>query len=151
MSGQSVELFVPPEMVQRPSVVALPVPVLPQPAMWSGSSLWVGMAAVDHSGRLRDQALLAVLGWSPGDRVAIRVYAQTAVFSRDVAGPFVIDSRRQMFLPASIRVLFRVATGDRVALVAVPESGVLMVHPVAVVAQLLMDYYSSHTGDAGTG
>lgn len=151
MSGRSVELFVPPEMVARPSVVALPVPVLPQPAMWSGRRCWVGMAAVDHSGRLRDQALLAVLGWQPGDRLVIGAYAQMAVLSRDVAGPFVIDSRGQVFLPASIRTLFRVGTGDRVVLVAVPEFGVLMVHPVAVVAQLLMDYYSSHTGDADIG
>lgn len=151
MSGRSVELFVPPEIVEQPSAVSLPVPVLPQPAMWSGSSLLVGMAAVDHSGRLRDQALLAVLGWNPGDRVAIRAYAQMAVLSRDVQGPFVIDSRGQVFLPASTRALFRVDTGDRVVLVTARESGVLMVHPVAVVAELLMDYYSSRAGDADIG
>lgn len=93
MSGRSVELFVPPEVVERPSVVALPVPVLPRPVVWSGSSLWVGKAAVDYSGRLRDQALLAVLGSSPGDRVAIRAYAQTAVLSRAVVPGDVCPSR----------------------------------------------------------
>lgn len=59
-----IPLFVPPEVVARLAGVSLPVPPLTElPAR----ELVLGMAAVDHSGRVRDRLVLAALGWMPGD------------------------------------------------------------------------------------
>jgi hypothetical protein len=69
VSGRPVELFVPPEVTERSPVAPLSMPVLPQPG---SASLLVGVAAIDHSGRLRDKALIAALGWRPGDRHTVR-------------------------------------------------------------------------------
>lgn len=141
MSGRPVELFVPPEVIPRPLAVSLSMPVLPQRV--SGSSLRVGMAAIDHSGRLRDRSLISALGWQPGDRHTVEVSARMAMLRLEPQGRFVIDSRGQVFLPSAVRTLFGVGTGDRVVLVAVPGSGVLLVHPVSVVAELLAGFYTS--------
>lgn len=110
------------------------------------SSLLVGMAAIDHSGRLRDRALLAALGWQAGDRLVVQVYQTMAVLRRDADGAYRVDSRGQVFLPAAVRGMLGIDTGDRVVLVASPRSGMLIVHPGGVVAALLADYYASVGG-----
>jgi hypothetical protein len=106
----------------------------------------IGVAAVSHSGRVRDQVLLDALGWSPGDRLRLTVLDSTLLLHRHPEGTQVINTRGQVFLPASTRALLRIADNDRVALVAAPRQGLLMVHPCAVIGALLAGFYDTLPG-----
>jgi hypothetical protein len=60
-------LFVPPDTVVHRQPEPLPVQVLPiPPTDWA---LVVGIAAVNRSGRVREQLLVSALGWRGGDRI----------------------------------------------------------------------------------
>lgn len=106
----------------------------------------LAVAAIDHSGRTGDQSLLSALGWRPGERTAATVTAEMAILRRTHTGPFRIDSRHKVFIPAGTRALFSIDTGDRVVLVAAPEHDVLIVHPMAVIANLIAVHYASKPG-----
>jgi bifunctional DNA-binding transcriptional regulator/antitoxin component of YhaV-PrlF toxin-antitoxin module len=96
------------------------------------SDLLAGIAAVDRSGRLREQVLVSALGWHAHDRLSTEVRHDRVVLRREPDGPFHIDSRDQVFLPAGNRAVLSIGTGDRVLLVASPERGELIIHPHGV-------------------
>src|SRR5947199_10326542 len=72
---RAVPLVAPPETVARPVIDMLPAPSLP--ALPHKTSLVLGLATVDHSGRVRDRLVLAALGWRPGDRTQAAVRGTT--------------------------------------------------------------------------
>jgi hypothetical protein len=122
----------------------LPLPALPTIAGDTG--LLIGVAAVNHAGRVRDQVLLDALGWSPGERLHLDVLDSTLLLRRDPVGTQVINTRGQVFLPAGTRALMRIADNDRVVLVAAPRQGLLMVRPCAVIGALLAGFYDTLPG-----
>jgi hypothetical protein len=114
-------------------------------------SLLVGVAVVDRSGRVRDRVLITGLGWSAGDRLHCAVHPTALVLTLSPDGGYSIDGRDQVFIPAGARAVFGIGAGDRVVLVAVPESGTLIVHPSSVIQDVLWDYYASLPGGLGAG
>jgi hypothetical protein len=113
--------------------------------------LVVGVAAVDRSGRVRDRALITALGWSAGDRLHCEVHPTALLLTVSSDGLHSIDGRDQVFIPVGARAMFGISAGDRVVLVAVPESGTLLVHPSSVIQDVLWDYYASLPGGLGVG
>src|SRR5437870_8415156 len=137
MTGEPpVSLFVPSATVVRPADVPLPVP--PMAELPAVAELVLGMAAVDHSGRVRDRLVLAALGWIPGDRTEVTVRPRALVLRRVTHGGVPIDARGRVFLPAGGRALFDIAADERVLLAADPRRGRLIVFPVRVLAALLV-------------
>jgi bifunctional DNA-binding transcriptional regulator/antitoxin component of YhaV-PrlF toxin-antitoxin module len=130
----AVSLFVPPETVTRPAAAPLPVPPV---AELPAAALVLGMAGVDHSGRVRDRLVFAALGWGPGDRTDVTVRPRVLVLRRVAAGGVPIDARGRVFLPAGARAVFAITVDDRVLLAADPRRHHLIVYPVRVVAALL--------------
>jgi hypothetical protein len=118
-------------------------PITPPPP---SSTLQVGIAAVDRSGRLREQRLLHAFCWAPGDRTTVEVQPRSVIMWRDGRGRAVIDTRGQFFLPAAGRRLFGIAPGDRVVLLAEPQAGLLVICPVAIVAALVSDLCATMPG-----
>jgi hypothetical protein len=114
-------------------------------------SLLVGVAVVDRSGRVRDRVLITALGWTSGDRLHCDVRPTALVLTLSPHGQHSIDGRDQVFIPAGARAVFGIGAGDRVLLVAVPESGTLIVHPSSVIQDVLSDYYASLPGGLGAG
>lgn len=121
----------------------------PLPSVVGSAGLLIGVAAISHSGRVRDQALLEALGWAPGDRIVVDPQNSVIILRRYRTGAFKINRRRQVFLPAGARKLLNIADNARVVLVAVPAWDTLLVYPVTVVAQLLAhDNNLLHAGPA---
>lgn len=95
------------------------------------------MAAVDHSGRVRDRLVLAALGWEPGDHTDVTMGPRALVLRRATDGGVPIDARGRVFLPAGAWTLLAIAVDERVLLAADPRRGRMIVYPVPVVAALL--------------
>jgi hypothetical protein len=135
MTGEApMSLFVPPETVARQAGVPLPAsPVAELPA----ATLVLGMAGVDHSGRVRDRLVLAALGWESRDHTDVTVRPRALVLRRVTTGGVPIDARGRVFLPAGARALFAITVEERVLLAADPQHGRLLVYPVRVVTALL--------------
>jgi hypothetical protein len=58
-----------------------------------------------------------------------------------VAGGHLVGSRGELTLPASARMLAGLNVQARIVLIAVPTEGLLIVHPPALIAQLLAAHY----------
>lgn len=142
MTDRPVPLFVPPEVSRRVQTEPLPVPPVPVRSPETGLDL--GVAAVNASGRVREQQLIVkTLGWRAGDRTSSRAIDDGMVIRREHDGHQLIDPRNQLLIPAGLRTLYHIGAGDRIVLVAIPEQEVLIVHPMAFVAGLLAEHYAS--------
>lgn len=106
-----------------------------------------GMAAVDHSGRVRDTVVFGVLGWEPGERTEVGVRAEALLVRRVLQCGAVIDARGRVFLPVAARAQLGIAVGERLLVVAVPERDLLIVHRLSVVAALLAGHYADEYAD----
>ena len=112
-----------------------------------GPMLVAGDTRLDHSGRVGDHVLLTALGWLPGDRHDVRRAPHGAELYRSPAGRFRVDSRGNVFVPASTRKLLGLRSGDPVVLVASLSTGTLHIHPVGIVSALLANLYRQSAGD----
>lgn len=97
----------------------------------------IGIAAVSHSGRVRDSAVMSALGWMPGDRIAVNPTADAVLLRRDPAAQHHMDDRGLVFLPATARAQLSIDANDRVVLVATRASNLLTVYPCTIVTSLL--------------
>lgn len=143
-----VSLFVPPATVARPAGAPLPVPPV---AELPAAALVLGMAGVDHSGRVRDRLVFVALGWEPGDRTDVTVRPQALVLRRVAAGGVPIDARGRVFLPAGARAVFAIMVDDRVLLAADPRRHHLIVYPVRVAVSALLAAVSGEDGRDDSG
>ncbi|ONI88021.1 hypothetical protein ALI22I_19950 [Saccharothrix sp. ALI-22-I] len=104
----------------------------------------MAIARIDHSGRVGDRWLAEVLGWRPGDRHDVRMLSDGAIVSIDADGRFRVNARHHVFVPAGVRRILSVESGDPVVLVARPKSRTLLVHSTSMVASLLFRHYTTH-------
>lgn len=149
MTGEPpVPLFVPPEAVTRLVCAPLPAPLV---AERPAAALVLGMAGVDHSGRVRDRLVLAALGWEPGDRTDVTVRPRALVLRRVTDGGVPIDARGRVFLPVGARALFAITVDDRVLLAADPRRGQLIVYALRVLVALLAGLSYENGLDDGGG
>ncbi|MEU5845304.1 AbrB/MazE/SpoVT family DNA-binding domain-containing protein [Saccharopolyspora shandongensis] len=96
-----------------------------------------GLAAVDDRGRVADQAVLRALGWAPGTRLAIRETRRLLIVQTDPHGVFTITTQGHLRLPAPVRHCSGLLPGDRVLLTAEPARSLLVVHPPAVLDDMI--------------
>ncbi|NKQ59388.1 AbrB/MazE/SpoVT family DNA-binding domain-containing protein [Amycolatopsis sp. K13G38] len=109
----------------------------PLPSAVASDRMLIGVAAISHSGRVRDHALIEALGWAPRDRIVVDPRNSVIILRRHNTGVSEINRRGQVFLPAGARKLLGIADNARVVLVAVTAWDTLLVYPATVVAQLL--------------
>ncbi|WP_306212406.1 hypothetical protein [Actinoplanes sp. RD1] len=100
-----------------------------------------GLSVLDSRGRVADRRLLRALSWQPGQRLSIRQGEHLIVMTGDDAGVFRVSASSLVFLPAVARRWLHLKTGDGVLLAAYPDDGVLVVHPPAVLDQLLAELH----------
>ncbi|MFI5589993.1 hypothetical protein ACIA5G_33435 [Amycolatopsis sp. NPDC051758] len=83
------------------------------------------------------QPLLRLLGWPASVRLAATGVSTSVVMKPDPGGVFRLGTRRTVVLSIALRRLCGVSTGDDVLLVADPEHGVLVVHPLTALDQMI--------------
>jgi hypothetical protein len=138
-----------PRPLPRPAPSKHPVTALPQPRLPAGlTSLLLGMARVDRSGRVCERRLLAALGWAPGQRVQVSVLHRYILIAARPTGLVTVGCRGEVALPAAARSWCGIAVGGSVVLAAAVAEKLLVVHPAATVAALLAEHHA-HLREAG--
>lgn len=146
IAERPIPLLVPPEPVPHIVCEALPLPPLLEPA--PDTSLVLGLATIDHSGRVRDRLVMDALRWVSGDRTSAAVRGNCLFLRRTDRG-VAIDARGRVYLPAGARTLLGIETEERVVLVAAPQNALLIVHPAHVVTALLAEFYAGYVKARG--
>lgn len=96
------------------------------------------MALFDGNGRVTDQALFALLGFTAGLRVEIGVTDGHAVVVRaDPYGGSVLTRRAMVLVPAGVRRWCGFGPREQVLLVAVPRESALIIHGLEKLDQAL--------------
>ena len=90
-----------------------------------------------------------MLGWVPGTRLDVHERAGLIVVYRAEDGVHCISERAFLKLPLIARRWCRICGGDRVLVAAHAATGVLVVHPLAMLHSLLADVHAAALrGDA---
>jgi len=114
----------------------LPVSVVPvAPSVPVG--VVYGFGRIDASGRVADRAIISVLGWQPGDRLAVAADAGVVTARRDPGGVVTMPGRPYLVIPAALRRRCGLRAGDRVLLAVFPAQDTLTAYSFAVVHQAL--------------
>ncbi|MCP2167832.1 hypothetical protein [Goodfellowiella coeruleoviolacea] len=122
------------------------LPLTELPALPRGHSLRHAVAALDTHGRCTDQTLIQSLGWAAGQGVDISAAHGVIVVRADDTGLHTLARRGHLRIPAPIRHWCDLAAGDRLLLAAVPDQQLLVIHTMAAVDVMLVNYYASLTG-----
>jgi hypothetical protein len=125
---------------------ALPVAQLawPQPA----STAYYTVSPIDAWGRLADRSPLRVLQWRPGHPLAVSVAQEAIVIVARPDGHESITRQGHLRLPAPIRHLLRLQTGDRLLLVACPDRGILVAHTMSTLDAMVLAHHAATPGRA---
>lgn len=116
----------------------LPLIVVPASRPPRLTNVLYRMATVDHRGRVADRYVTAALGWHAGTRLNIREHDGLLVVTADPHGVFKPTKEGYLRLPADVRRVAGVSSGDRVLLTAhVDRQSVTVFPPVALDALLL--------------
>jgi bifunctional DNA-binding transcriptional regulator/antitoxin component of YhaV-PrlF toxin-antitoxin module len=118
------------------------IPAAPQDVVY-------GLGRIDASGRVADRAVTRVLGWRPGDRLALAADAGVVTARRDPAGMVTMPSRPYVVIPAALRRRCGLRPGDRVLLAMFPGEDTLAAYSLAVVDQALRAHAPIPRGGEG--
>jgi bifunctional DNA-binding transcriptional regulator/antitoxin component of YhaV-PrlF toxin-antitoxin module len=105
-----------------------------------------GFGRIDASGRVADRAITGVLGWRPGDRLALAADAGVVIARRDPGGMVTVPPRPYLVIPAALRRRCGLRVGDRMLLAVFPVQDTLAAYSFAVVHQALR----AHAPDPGS-
>lgn len=106
-----------------------------------------GVAVFDADGRITDQVLFALLGFTAGTRVEIGVdEGHAVVVRRTPAGRSVLTRRNMVLVPAGIRRWCGFGAREQVLLVAVPALSALVIHGLEKLDLALPDPQAVVTG-----
>lgn len=97
---------------------------------------------MDCHGRVADAAIFQGLGWTAGDRLSIDEAAGALIVRPSASGGHRMTGQGHLQLPARLRHAFHLMAGDRLLLAADPIRNVLLVHPPAVLDDLLAARYA---------
>jgi hypothetical protein len=126
-----------PAALPRPHPVLAPVGDLsPAPAVDASATVFA-VARLNPSGQISARTVMSALGWASGDQVAVTVRHGAIVISLSDRGGRTIGADGTIVLPIAARRMCAIADRSSVLLAALPDPGLLVVHPNATVAQLL--------------
>ena len=122
-----------------PRACRCPDPAAHGPARAPAASPGVvyGLARVDASGRVTDQAIAGALGWREGDRLTLTAEPGIVAARRDPCGMVTVPARACLAIPAVLRRRCGLRAGDPVLLAAVPGQDMLAAYSFAVVDQAI--------------
>ena len=114
----------------QPLPLARPVRPVPQDAVY-------GIARIDASGRICEQAIITALGWAGGDRLTFTADAGVVTARRDPGGMLTLPASGYITIPAALRHRCGLEPGDQVLLAAPLGEDALAAYCLAVVDQAI--------------
>lgn len=108
-----------------------------------GGPVQYRIAAVDHRGRMAEASLMRLLGWGPGEQVEVVEKSGIVLVHRHPRGSSSLTRRGHVQLPLATRRWCGVDAGDRLLLAAVPDFGVLLVHTMAALDDMVRSFHST--------
>ena len=126
---------------------ARPLPVTQLRQLPRDGSMLYGIGKVDTSGRVASSEITAALGWQPGDRLDMALTTTAIVFSKSPDGMLSVPHKPCVMIPAVARHRHAIAAGDDVLLAAAPGFGVVIVHPMSALDDMITRYHSSAPPD----
>ncbi len=123
-----------PTVARRLPIAAVPeVPLVPDDVLY-------GFGRMDEWGRVADRAMIAALGWQPGDRLTLTAAAGVITARRDPGGMVTMPAKPYLVIPATLRRRCGLRPGDRVLLAMFPDRDALAAYSFAVVDQALRSH-----------
>jgi hypothetical protein len=122
-------------------VTGLPLPPLPQPM--PTPSLYYALTPIDDRGRLADRSPIRALGWSPGEPITISVIQQAVIAISQPSGAESITRQGHLRLPARIRHMCRLISGDRLLVAAAPATGLIVAYTMPYLESILLRHHTS--------
>jgi hypothetical protein len=119
-----------------PRRTALPLPAL---AIRRTSTAIYGLSTIDNRGRLVDTRLMRALAWAPDLRLAITAARGVLIVTPEVIGTLRVTSQGHLRIPAPLRHLCALTSGDRVFLATDSTRTRLQVYSPAALDILLAD------------
>lgn len=104
-------------------------------------SLRYSLSRIDFAGVVPAAQLIDSLGWQAGDRLAIAVERNVAMFRQDPVGIAAVSKRRALVVPVATRRACGLQAGDSLLLAAASEFSVIFVHPPAVLDKMMTLYH----------
>lgn len=104
-------------------------------------SLRYAISRIDDYGKVPAAHLLDSLGWHPGNRLAVAVDRNVAIFRRDLTGVSAITKRRALVVPVATRRACGLKAGDSLLLAAAAQFDVIIAHPPAVLDTMMTLYH----------
>jgi hypothetical protein len=122
-------------------VTGLPLaPLLPpMPA----PSLYCALTPIDDRGRLADRSPIRALGWPPGQAITISVVQETVIVVSQPTGAESITRQGHLRLPARVRHICRLTSGDRLLMAAAPGPGILVGYTMPSLESILLTHHLS--------
>lgn len=141
-SQQIVAALVLPEHHSASPWTAEPLPVPDLQQLPRDGSMLYGIGRVDASGRVAAQEIVDALGWRPGDEVEVIVAPRAIVMRTSPGGLVCVPQRPCVVIPGTARRRRGISPGDHVLLAAAPEHGVVIVHTLSELDEMLAGYHS---------
>jgi bifunctional DNA-binding transcriptional regulator/antitoxin component of YhaV-PrlF toxin-antitoxin module len=128
---------------REPSRVFSPVSIANLPNVRDDDSIEYGVASIDRSGRIADVGVAASMGWQVGDRLKLTVQGCGILVQRSQDGQSTLPQKRLLTIPVGLRRACGIRNVDRVFLVAAPAFEFVLIHSMATLDMMLVNYYGT--------
>jgi hypothetical protein len=119
-----------------------PLPLTALHRLPRDASMLYDIGRVDDSGRVFCNEIINELDWRPGTRLDVILTPLAIVIRAAPGGLFSAQRRTCILLPSHVRHPHGIKAGDDVLLAAAPEHGLLLVHPLAALDDMISRYHS---------
>jgi bifunctional DNA-binding transcriptional regulator/antitoxin component of YhaV-PrlF toxin-antitoxin module len=131
-----------PRLSAAPNEPVRPLPVPQLHRLPRDGSMLYGIGRVDASGRVADHDIVAAMGWQAGDRIEVIIGPRAIVMRKSPQGLVFVPRRPCVVIPAPVRHHRGISAGDHVLLAAAPDHGVVIVHTLSDLDNMLCEYHS---------
>ena len=116
-------------VLHAPAGAAAPTPPLTSLPKDREAELVYGFCRLDRDGRMHIRSVVEVLGWKPGDMIAVQPSGQSIRYVASPNGRLVLDRHGHLRVPLALRESRRIGPSTGVLLVADPTAAALLVYP----------------------
>ena len=106
------------------------------------ASMLYDIGRVDRSGRVASNDIITALGWEPGTRLDVILAPRAIVIRAAPGGRLAVPRRPCIIIPSHARRPHGIKPGDHVLIAAAPEHGLVLVHPLSALDDMISRYHS---------